>query len=163
MKTSVMEVQDMISVLSVADVENRIEAVPGVESATVNFAARNVTVRFDETRLEIADIRASVRQAGFVQTSEKSPVEPHAAHAQKFPAIEGLDQQTKASTPLPSQAAAGAEPPSEANASAPKPVGKTPLPDASSAKPDSKPGAIPDAKADMKPDVKDAATHVHEA
>ena len=67
MKTSVMEVHDMLSVLSVADVENRIEAVPGVESATVNFAARNVTVRFDETRLEIADIRASVRQAGFVE------------------------------------------------------------------------------------------------
>ena len=33
--------------------------VPGVESATVNFAAGSATVRYDETRLEVADIKAS--------------------------------------------------------------------------------------------------------
>ena len=155
MKTSVMEVNDMLSVLSVADVENRIEAVPGVESATVNFAARNVTVRFDETRLELADIRASVRQAGFVEAAGKSPVEPHAAHAPKLPATEGLDQQPKSSPHPPTQAATGAEPPSEASASAPKSPEKIPLPDAPTAKPDANP--------DVKSGVKDAATHVHEA
>ena len=159
MKTSVMEVNDMLSVLSVADVENRIEAVPGVESATVNFAARNVTVRFDETRLEIADIRASVRQAGFVQASGKSPMEPHAAHAPKLAATQDLDQQAKALPPVPPQTAAGAEPLSEASASAPKPAEKIPLPGA----PNGKPEAIPDAKAEVKTDEKDAATHVHEA
>ena len=62
-----MEVNDMRSVSKVAKVENRIEEVPGVESARVNFAARNVAVQFDGTRLEIADIRASVSQAGFVE------------------------------------------------------------------------------------------------
>lgn len=36
MKTSVMDVRDMLSVLSVAGVEERIGEVPGVESVTVN-------------------------------------------------------------------------------------------------------------------------------
>ncbi len=64
MKTSVMEVRDMLSVLSVLGVEERIGEVPGVESVTVNFAAGNATVRFDETRLSLADIRSHVRQSG---------------------------------------------------------------------------------------------------
>ena len=51
MKTSVMEVRDMLSVLSVPGVEKRIGEVPGVESVTVNYAAGNATVRYDETRL----------------------------------------------------------------------------------------------------------------
>ena len=64
MKTSVMEVHDMLSVLSVDGVEQRIGEVPGVESVTVNFAAGTATVRYDETRLEIADIKSAVRQSG---------------------------------------------------------------------------------------------------
>ena len=62
MKTSVMEVHDMLSVLSVLGVEQKIGAVAGVESVTVNYAAGNATVRYDETRLDIADIRSGVRQ-----------------------------------------------------------------------------------------------------
>ena len=65
MKTSVIEVHDMLSVLSVDGVEQRIGAVPGVESVTVNFAAASATVRYDETRLDIADIKSGVRQSGF--------------------------------------------------------------------------------------------------
>ena len=68
MKTSVIEMHDMLSVFSVAEVEKRIEEVPGVESATVNFAAGNATVRFDETRLENADIKSAVRQRGYEAT-----------------------------------------------------------------------------------------------
>lgn len=62
MKTSVIGVHDMLSVLSVAALEKRIGEVPGVESVTVNFAAGSATVRYDETRLKIADIRSGVRQ-----------------------------------------------------------------------------------------------------
>jgi len=65
MKTSVMEVHDMLSVLSVDGVEQRIGEVPGVESVTVNFAAGTATVRYDETRLDIADIKSAVRQSGY--------------------------------------------------------------------------------------------------
>ena len=48
MKTSVIEVSDMLSVLSVDEVEKRIGKVPGVESVTVNYAAGSATVRYDE-------------------------------------------------------------------------------------------------------------------
>ena len=65
MKTSVLEVHAMLSVLSVDEVEKRIGEVPGVESVTVNYAAGSATVRYDETRLEIADIKSAVRQRGY--------------------------------------------------------------------------------------------------
>ena len=65
MKTSVIEVHDMLSVFSVDEVEKRIGEVAGVESVTVNYAAGSATVRYDETRLEIADIKSAVRQRGY--------------------------------------------------------------------------------------------------
>ena len=65
MKTSDMEVRDMLSVLSVVGVEHRIGEVPGVESVTVNYAAGTATVRYDETRLNTADIKSDVRQRGY--------------------------------------------------------------------------------------------------
>ena len=65
MKTSVIEIRDMLSVLSVDEVEKRIGEVLGVESVTVNFAAGSATVRYDETRLEVGDIKSAVRQSGY--------------------------------------------------------------------------------------------------
>ena len=41
MKTSVIEVHAMLSVLSVDEVEKRIGEVPGVESVTVNYVRRS--------------------------------------------------------------------------------------------------------------------------
>ena len=70
MKTSVIEVRDMLSVLSVLRVEERIGEVPGVESVTVNFSAGSATVRYDETRLDIADIKADVRQRAYKADAE---------------------------------------------------------------------------------------------
>ena len=64
MKTSVIEVREMLSVLTEDEVEKRIGEVPGVASVTVNYAARNATVRYDETRLEVADIKALIHQRG---------------------------------------------------------------------------------------------------
>ena len=65
MKTSAIEVHDMLSVFSVDEVEKRIGEVSGVQSVTVNFAAGNATVRYDETQLEATDIKSAVRQRGF--------------------------------------------------------------------------------------------------
>ena len=73
MKTSVIEVRDMLSVLTVDEVEKRIGNVPGVASATVNYAARNATVRYDETRLEVADIKVIVHQRGRQSADEPLP------------------------------------------------------------------------------------------
>ena len=74
MKTSVIEVHDMLSVLTVDEVERRIGGVPGVESATVNYAAGNATVRYDETRLEVADIKVIVHQRGHQPAGESLPI-----------------------------------------------------------------------------------------
>jgi Cu2+-exporting ATPase len=62
MKTSVIEVHDMLAVLSLDEVESRIGLVAGVESVTVNFAAGNATVRYDETQLTVVDIKSAVHQ-----------------------------------------------------------------------------------------------------
>jgi len=78
MKTSVIQVRDMLSVLSVDGVEKRIGEVPGVESVTVNFAAKTATVRYDETRLEVADIKSDVRQRGHQPATE--PTSEQASH-----------------------------------------------------------------------------------
>jgi len=75
MKTSVIEVHDMLSVLTVDEVETRINGVPGVESATVNYAAGNITVRYDETRLEVADIKVMVHQRGPQPGGESLPMD----------------------------------------------------------------------------------------
>ncbi|MEP7181922.1 MAG: heavy-metal-associated domain-containing protein [Betaproteobacteria bacterium] len=83
MKTSVIEVRDMLSVLSVDEVERRIGEVPGVESVTVNFSAESATVRYDETRLEVADIKSAVRQRGYESTASAnaSAGDSHEGHA----------------------------------------------------------------------------------
>lgn len=75
MKTSVIEVHDMLSVLSVDGVGRLIGEVPGVESVTVNFAAGSATVRYDETRLKAADIKVAVHQK-----ANESPSEPVSKH-----------------------------------------------------------------------------------
>ncbi len=70
MKTSVIEVHDMLSVLTVDEVETRIGKVPGVESVTVNHAVGSATVRYDETRLEVADIKAIMHQRAHQSVGE---------------------------------------------------------------------------------------------
>jgi P-type Cu2+ transporter len=73
MKTSVIEVHDMLSVWSVEEVEERIGKVPGVESSTVNFAGGSATVRYDETRLQVADIKSAVRQSAYEPPTPTTP------------------------------------------------------------------------------------------
>ena len=94
MKTSVIEVHAALSVLSVEEIEHRFRAVPGVDSATVNFAAGNVTVRYDETRLSNADIKSAVRQRGFGSTETQEETTPDDTHAHPAPS-----QQQSASAP----------------------------------------------------------------
>ena len=132
MKTSVIEVHDMLSVLSVDEVEKRIGQVPGVGSVTVNYAGGNATVRYDETRLAIGDVKSAVRESSY---------EPAAAPA-------NADAPTSDSA---APAAAGAGPASAGSASAdktapakPSSSSATPAADAPPATPDA---AKPDAGA----------------
>jgi len=76
MKTSVIKVGDMLSVWSLDEVESRIGEVAGVESVTVNFAAENATVRFDETRVAVTEIKSTVRELGLQSAKPAKPAKP---------------------------------------------------------------------------------------
>ena len=108
MKTSVIEMRDMLSVLTVDEVEERIRKVPGVESATVNFAAGNATVRYDETLLEVADIKVLVHQRG-----QQSPGESQAKKVSEEKP-EHKPEQNPGVKPTPEAAPASASPPEPA-------------------------------------------------
>ena len=109
MKTSVIEVRDMLSVLSVAGVEKRIGKVGGVESVTVNYAAGNATVRYDETRLDIADIKSDVRQSGYDE--DGAPPDGSAAHGHDAQVAPAATPDAPPKTPPGANDAAGAAPP----------------------------------------------------
>jgi len=126
MKTSVIEVHEMLSVWSVDEVEKRIGEVPGVESVTVNYAAKSATVRYDETRLQVADIKSAVRRSGNKSAGESLPrhmSEPKPAH-----------KQTEASSPKSGTASAstpettGPKADTVASVAAPAPTPATPKP-----------------------------------
>lgn len=112
MKTSVMKVQDMLSVLSVSGVEKRIGEVPGVESVTVDFAAGSATVRYDETRLTLADIRSQVRQSGSKdEAADDGNQDPETSEAPTAPAAPSADIKPIAKKTPPAPARADASPP----------------------------------------------------
>ena len=121
MKTSVIDVRDMLSVLSVQGVEERIGEVPGVESVTVNHAAATATVRYDETRLHVGDIKSAVRQRGFAAANEPTPkpgVESEPAEQAPPP---------KSPAPLPEKDAESAAPTKpEKDAASPTPAAAPP-------------------------------------
>ena len=131
MKTNVIEVHDMLSVLTVDEVEKRFGQVPGVASATVNFAAGNATVRYDETLLEAADIKILVHQRG-----QKSAVESQGENG-------GEDKlaHKHAAAPKPDVAPASAAPPESAVPKAATPATDSPASAGKEAKP--APGAPP--------------------
>jgi Cu2+-exporting ATPase len=118
MKTSVIEVHEMLSVLSVDEVEKRIGEVPGVEAVTVNFAAKSATVRYDETRLEIGDIKSAVRQRGYESAAEGHKT-GSAPSVKPAPAGLKTDSVAPITTPPPS-APIPASPKSTPAAAAPK-------------------------------------------
>ncbi|MEO8336649.1 MAG: heavy-metal-associated domain-containing protein, partial [bacterium] len=100
MKTSVVAVHDMLSVLSVDEVERRVGEVPGVESVTVNFAAGSATVRYDETRLKVADIKSVVRQRGWASPAPSAPQpSPAAPAAAPTPAVAPAPDTTPTAAP----------------------------------------------------------------
>lgn len=140
MKTNVVEVRAMLSVLSVDEVERRIGEVPGVENVTVNHAAGSATVRYDETRLEIADIKSAVRQRGHESavSPRASGDDPHKGHAASgAPPAAPAPNSPKAAPSAP--VTAGAEP-STTPKSSPTTPAAAPVPGVT-------PGGNPQAKA----------------
>ena len=121
MKTSVIEVRDMLSVLTADEVEKRIGEVSGVESATVNYAAGNATVRYDETLLNVADIKVLVHQRG--QQSPGDRQQDKAVPAALPPTAEAAEPKPSQNTPVDggeSDQAPPSTPPSTPVVAAPK-------------------------------------------
>jgi copper chaperone CopZ len=119
-----MEVHDMLSVFSVDEVEKRIGEVPGVQSVTVNFAAGNATVRFDETRLENSDIKSAVRQRGFDAAAplDGSPGDDHEGHAAAGAPPATAATPASSSTPPAPTTASDTEPDNTASSATPEPA-----------------------------------------
>jgi Cu2+-exporting ATPase len=111
MKTSVIEVHDMLAVLSLDEVESKIGFVAGVESVTVNFAAGSATVRYDETRLKVGDIKSAMHQSqnrpvavegeddGHENAAAASPPAPRAPKPAQDAAASGPAPKLEAVTP----------------------------------------------------------------
>ena len=148
MKTSVIEVHDMLSVLTVDEVEERIGGVPGVESATVNYAAGNATVRYDETRLDVADIKVMAHQRGHHPAGESPPIDGSEHEPARKPGAVPTPKiaptsasKPEAAIPKTSIVAPAAKPstPSTSAAAAPKaaPDSKSPAPTAAEPRADS--------------------------
>ena len=111
MKTSAIEVHDMLSVFSVDEVEKRIGEVPGVECVTVNFAAGNATVRYDETQLEATDIKSAVRQRGH-DAAAPAGAKPDGGHA-RHAAPAASSESPRSAAPTTAQGAPAAEGPAD--------------------------------------------------
>lgn len=124
MKTSIIDVPDLLSVLTVDDVEKRFGEVPGVESATVNYAAKNATVRYDETLLDIADITVLMHQRGQQSAGESKPIDDDASKSGHQSDDKHEHKHAEAPTPAP-DAVAGAAPPADAQGAKPT-LGETP-------------------------------------
>ncbi len=120
MKTSVIEVHDMLSVLTEDEVEKRIGEVPGVESATVNYAAGNATVRYDETLLVVADIKVLMHQRGKQSAGESTAKDVSEHKPEHKPAVKPTPEAAPASASPPEPAVPKAAP--VAPATAPKPA-----------------------------------------
>ncbi|MDP1534047.1 MAG: heavy-metal-associated domain-containing protein, partial [Rubrivivax sp.] len=125
-----IDVRDMLSVLSVQGIEERIGEIPGVESVTVNHAAATATVRYDETRLHVGDIKSDVRQRGYAASNEPTP--KHGAESE--PAAQAPPPQSPAR--LPEKHAENAAPTTPETDAAPATPAATPSKDAGS-------GALP--------------------
>ena len=129
MKTSVIEVRDMLSVLSVLGVEERIGEVPGVESVTVDYAAGSATVRYDETRLNVADIKSAVRQSEYESAAPvgASAGDGHEGH--RPPGAPTATPGPDAPKPSPAAAPASTAPKSAPNSGAAAPASAVPAGD----------------------------------
>ena len=65
MKTAIVEVAGLISVLSARGVEKQLTRLPGVRKAEVNYVAGSATVVYDEKRTDIKAIKEKVADCGY--------------------------------------------------------------------------------------------------
>ncbi|MBC7600170.1 MAG: heavy metal translocating P-type ATPase, partial [Polaromonas sp.] len=73
MKTSTVEVGELVSTLSAAGVSRQLATLPGVHHAEVNYVAGSATVHYDEARITLDAIRQRVVDCGYHCRGELVP------------------------------------------------------------------------------------------
>ena len=73
MKTSTLEVGELVSTLSASGVSKQLSTLPGVHHADVNYVAGSATVHFDESQTTVARIRQRVIDCGYHCRGELVP------------------------------------------------------------------------------------------
>ncbi len=73
MKTSVIDISGLFSVLSARGVEKQLAKLPGVHKAEVNYVAGSATVEYDETVVDLKTIKARVHECGYHCAGELQP------------------------------------------------------------------------------------------
>ena len=73
MKTSTIEVGELVSTLSAMGVERQLLTLPGVYHADVNYVAGSATVHYDPSRIALAAIRQRVVDCGYHCRGELVP------------------------------------------------------------------------------------------
>ncbi|MEO8118592.1 MAG: heavy metal-associated domain-containing protein, partial [Rhodoferax sp.] len=73
MKTSTIEVGELVSTLSAAGVGWQLSTLPGVHHADVNYVAGSATVHYDESRITLDAIRQRVIDCGYHCRGELLP------------------------------------------------------------------------------------------
>ena len=73
MKTSTIEVGELVSTLSAAGVERQLSTLPGVHHADVNYVAGSATVHYDESLTPLEAIQQRVTDCGYYCRGELVP------------------------------------------------------------------------------------------
>ena len=73
MKTAVVEVGGLLSVLSAEGVRKQLQKLSGVHHAEVNYVAQSATVHYDEQQITLDDIRKRVVECGYHCRGEMVP------------------------------------------------------------------------------------------
>ena len=73
MKTSTIEIGELISTLSAAGVQRQLSTLPGVHHADVNYVAGSASVHYDEAQVSLAAIRQRVIDCGYHCRGELVP------------------------------------------------------------------------------------------
>ena len=73
MKSVVIEVAGLLSVLSAAGVQKKLRQMPGVHHADVNYVSQSATVHYDESRLTLEELKRKVVECGYHCRGEMLP------------------------------------------------------------------------------------------
>lgn len=73
MKTSVIEVDGMLSALSAHGVEKQLRKLRGLERADVNYVSGSATAVYDETVIDVKTIEAKIHECGYHCSGELVP------------------------------------------------------------------------------------------